>query len=388
MYKLAIYGGCIRSLRFLLFPILMPAMPAIAIALSVPDNSVKLMIVMLNVGILFSRLFTTIIGNMLKSKSFILTLLVIYIMGGIIGIAPHLSAILVAGLFLGLGSGAMVSLSSVLARQSNPNHISESISLVGFIAFASRAIAVVISGYVVEFLGWQSIWAILVVLAFLLFVYTIFKKLPSTNTAGTKHDIWKSLYALIKNRHYLSIISIYGLYVSSVSVFSIVTPFLVVRHFHLSLHQFAYFLLPSYITAALGQFFCMRYGKRLAPSLYYTIVYMSFLFGIVLLFIATVTVQHFTSLFIISSGIALCYWATGLITPYMQTHIVINFSNQMLPASAGMGLMCSFICIIVSLIAPIVNDTTSLALAVFQLIIFCGALGGLWISRSKLSSLT
>ncbi|PHQ80073.1 MAG: hypothetical protein COB66_05525, partial [Coxiella sp. (in: Bacteria)] len=220
------------------------------------------------------------------------------------------------------------------------------------------------------------------ILTLIILVKTFFEKFPQQKTIGSEKEILANIKILLTNRKYLALTLIYSTFVSSKYVFSIVIPFLLIRHYHYPAHIYALTMLPSYAAAILASAVCMKLCKLVSRRVFFGIAYFVFFLCIALLFIGYY--YSLPILVITATCTGLYYFSQTMIYTYTNGLTVDLFPKKLASAISLLGFINCCLSLIVALIASNISSNSTYSIALFLAVLFGIALVALfWMNPSN-----
>lgn len=355
--------------RAISFPLLEPALPAIALGLAVSPHQAKYVLAVLTAGFLLAKLFIIVYNAYAPARKITLLLLPLAMVGAFIAMFSSIISVLIGSLLLGIGVGTASTLASVLLREERRPNITREITRMLFFSGMTPIVALLVSGYLVEYVGWRYNYLALLIFGIVAYGAICFSQPDTFRKHVSGEHFILQLRSIIKNHAYIAVLGIQMFYLSISSAFSIVLPFLAIRHYHMPAHVYAGLLILSYIAALVGNVTFYRLGHRLSAAGVFFIVLASCFFSIVFLYCAFYFSISITTVVIL--GPVLFYLGQGMLFPYVSSRLVKLFP-QMLTATAVSfcGVASTMMTMIIAFITAHIDDTSTESLAIITTILF------------------
>lgn len=356
-YRLTGFTTLLGFARFGFIAMFLPMMPIIARSLSAPLWEAKYIILMVIIGLLFARTLLAIIGDYIANKTLLICSLILALAAALIAISPNILAVLLGTLFLSMGLGIGGILIPVMIRESNPDHAPKQISLVNSLARFGPLVLLVVSGYVVDHLGWQYNFAILAALLMITLIFACFKKLPNHKEKSSKKGTLSNIKSLLCERKFIGLAIIQGTLNGAKYAFAIVIPFLLIHHHHFPPHNYALLMIPTYVASILGAAFCSLFCNRIPQAFFFLIIIF-----LVALTLALLIIGFYYSLPILimcAITTSLIFAAQSMGYVYSASVIVDFFPQMATTAISLLGIFVYSCSIVVTLVtAHISADST------------------------------
>lgn len=239
----------------------LPAFPAIAKAFSVPDSIVQLSLTLFLVGEAAAQLLFGSLADLYGRRPVLITGLSLFAISSLFcTITTHSSIFLACRLLQGLGAGSGIVIARAVARDLFSDvAFAKIISSLAAIIVLMQLTSPIIGGYIQHFLGWNYIFILITVSAFILLTL-IFLMLPETFKIEKIEKIkffavlktYKIYGEVIKNKQFLSNVLFTSLASSITIIYTVTTPFLYQRQLHVSPVLFGWLAALASIGFALG----------------------------------------------------------------------------------------------------------------------------------------
>ena len=261
--------------------VLLPALPAIADAMRVPDAAAQLLISLSIVAIALGNLTVAPLSDRYGRRQVVLFSLGLFVIGSAAGIvAPSLELLVLSRVLQAFGGGAAMSvMRATILDHFGPTRAPGALAATATAILVAPMIAPTLGGIAIEWLDWRAVFALSGLLGFGVFLFAsrnLRKTRPPDPAAGPSLPYWSSYRRLLSSREYVAFLVFGSCMVSMIYTFVTGAPYVAIdvlgvspARFGLLLFlpavaSFSGFLIAARITSRIGGQRMMRIGAMIA----------------------------------------------------------------------------------------------------------------------------
>lgn len=165
--RTALLGAFLTAIGPISMGIYTPAMPALTTAFSTTESTIKLSLALYFAGFSLAQLIAGPCADALGRRKAALIFLTVFLVGSLIAVfAPTIEVLLLARLLQGIGASIGVTVARAIVRDQFTGKDSAAIlNLTGTLMAIGPAVAPTLGGLLLSYLGWQSIFIALALMA-------------------------------------------------------------------------------------------------------------------------------------------------------------------------------------------------------------------------------
>jgi len=261
--------------------VLLPALPAIADAMRVPDAAAQLLISLSILSIALGNLMVAPLSDRYGRRQIVLFSLGLFVIGSAAGIvAPSLELLVLARVMQAFGGGAAMSvMRATILDHFGPARAAGALAATATAILIAPMLAPTLGGVVLEWLDWRAVFALSGILGFAVFLFAsrnLRDTRPADPAAGPSLRYWSSFRRLLSSREYLAFLVFGSCMVSMIYTFVTGAPYVAINILGVSparfglllffpaLASFTGFMIAARVTSRIGGQRMMRMGAILA----------------------------------------------------------------------------------------------------------------------------
>ncbi len=385
--KIIIIICLISSLARFVLDCYLPSLPAIASVRNTGEQYAQFTLTIYLLGFSISQLFYGPISDVYGRKKVILLGLIIFAIGNLLCTICHSKDLLVLGrLIAGIGAGACGVLNRAIANDCfTGEEFAKVWSYTTNTLVITLCVAPVIGGYIEEIAGWRGNFALSTLLV-ILTLFTLMTFLPEThrnllseNKTIKVKKILKDYCTIITTREFILGSLCYAFAFAGLIAYFQVSPILFIEHLHLT--PFRYGLCAAIIALnyLAGGMIVNRFVKRLGTKKLLCIGIFLLIIGGISLLITSVN-QNVTIFAILFSS-SIYVIGARIVIPNAIAGSMKNLSHLNGSTSAVLGFVQMAISSLVSLLLSLFDNTSSIPLSGFLLLLGLLSLSVLYFTR-------
>ncbi len=279
--RLIVGSAIIGSIGTFSLHVLLPALPAIAVAMRVPAHAAQLLISLSILSIALGNLMVAPLSDRYGRRRTVLFSLGLFVIGSAAGIvAPTLDLLVLARVLQAFGGGAAMSvMRATILDHFGPARAASALAATATAILVAPMLAPTLGGLVLELLDWRAVFALSGILGFSVFLFAS-RNLRDTRkadpAAGPSLRYWSSYRRLLGSREYIAFLVFGSCMVSMIYTFVTGAPYVAIdvlgvspARFGLLLFfpavaSFAGFMVAARVTGRVGGQRMMRMGAIIA----------------------------------------------------------------------------------------------------------------------------
>ncbi len=279
--RLIVGSAIIGSIGTFSLHVLLPALPAIAVAMRVPAHAAQLLISLSILSIALGNLMVAPLSDRYGRRQTVLFSLGLFVIGSAAGIvAPTLDLLVLARVLQAFGGGAAMSvMRATILDHFGPARAASALAATATAILVAPMLAPTLGGLVLELLDWRAVFALSGILGFSVFLFAS-RNLRDTRkadpAAGPSLRYWSSYRRLLGSREYIAFLVFGSCMVSMIYTFVTGAPYVAIdvlgvspARFGLLLFfpavaSFAGFMVAARVTGRVGGQRMMRMGAIIA----------------------------------------------------------------------------------------------------------------------------
>ncbi len=279
--RLIVGSAIIGSIGTFSLHVLLPALPAIAVAMRVPAHAAQLLISLSILSIALGNLMVAPLSDRYGRRRTVLFSLGLFVIGSAAGIvAPTLDLLVLARVLQAFGGGAAMSvMRATILDHFGPARAASALAATATAILVAPMLAPTLGGLVLELLDWRAVFALSGILGFSVFLFAS-RNLRDTRkadpAAGPSLRYWSSYRRLLGSREYIAFLVFGSCMVSMVYTFVTGAPYVAIdilgvspARFGLLLFfpavaSFAGFMVAARVTGRVGGQRMIRMGAIIA----------------------------------------------------------------------------------------------------------------------------
>ena len=249
---------------------IIPALPATAAALHVPDATVQLTITLYLVGLAIGQLLYGPVSDRFGRRPVLLVGLVLYsLAGAVTAIAPSAGALIAARVVQSIGGCSGLVLGRAIVRDAaTPDRAAAQLALLTLVMSMAPAIAPVIGGYATAWVSWRASFALLAAIGGLTLAAAVLwlpETLSGHGQIRSARSMFYSYVRLLGSRTFCGYAIGGACTTTSFYAFMSASPFIFERRLHRPPQEVGLYYLVLMAGVALGGFTANRLAGRLRP---------------------------------------------------------------------------------------------------------------------------
>ncbi len=261
--------------------VLLPALPAIAVAMGVAPHSAQLLISLSILAIALGNLMVAPLSDRYGRRPIVLLSLGLFVLGSAAGIfAKSLGWLVASRIVQAFGGGAAMSvMRATILDHFGPARAASALAATATAILVAPMLAPTIGGFVLEWLDWRAVFALSGILGFVVFLFAsrnLRDARRANPAAGPSLRYLSNYRRLLASREYLAFLVFGSCMVSMVYTFVTGAPYVAIDVLGVSpsrfglllffpaLASFAGFLLAARFTSRIGGQRMMRAGAMIA----------------------------------------------------------------------------------------------------------------------------
>ena len=261
--------------------VLLPALPAIAVATGVAPHSAQLLISLSIVAIALGNLVIAPLSDRYGRRPIVLVSLGLFVLGSAAGVfAKSLGWLVAARVVQAFGGGAAMSvMRATILDHFGPSRAASALAATATAILVAPMLAPTVGGFLLEWLDWHAIFALSGILGFCVFLFasrSLRGARRANRSAGPSLRYLSSYRRLLASREYLAFLVFGSCMVSMIYTFVTGAPYVAIDVLGVSpsrfglllffpaLASFAGFLLAARLTSRIGGQRMMRAGAMIA----------------------------------------------------------------------------------------------------------------------------
>ena len=261
--------------------VLLPALPAIALAMHVAPHEAQLLISLSILSIALGNLMVAPLSDRYGRRRIVLLSLALFVLGSAAGIvATSLDMLVVARVMQAFGGGAAMSvMRATILDHFGPAKAASALAATATAILIAPMLAPTLGGFVLEWLDWRAVFALSGVLGFGVFIFAsrnLRDARRADRSAGPSLRYWSGYKRLLGSREYLAFLLYGSCMVSMIYTFVTGAPYVAIDVLGVSpsrfglllffpaIASFAGFMVAARMTGRLGGQRMMRMGGIIA----------------------------------------------------------------------------------------------------------------------------
>ena len=248
--------------------VLLPALPAIALAMHVAPHAAQLLISLSILSIALGNLMVAPLSDRYGRRRIVLLSLALFVLGSAAGIvAKSLDALVVARVLQAFGGGAAMSvMRATILDHFGPAKAASALAATATAILIAPMLAPTLGGFVLEWLDWRAVFALSGVLGFCVFVFAsrnLRDARRADRSAGPSLRYWSGYKRLLGSREYLAFLLYGSCMVSMIYTFVTGAPYVAIDVLGVSPSRFGLLLFFPAIASFTGFMIAARMTGRL-----------------------------------------------------------------------------------------------------------------------------
>jgi len=261
--------------------VLLPALPAIALAMKVAPHAAQLLISLSILSIALGNLMVAPLSDRYGRRRIVLLSLALFVLGSAAGIvAKSLDMLVVARVVQAFGGGAAMSvMRATILDHFGPAKAASALAATATAILIAPMLAPTLGGFVLEWLDWRAVFALSGVLGFCVFIFAsrnLRDARRADPAAGPSLRYWSGYKRLLGSREYLAFLLYGSCMVSMIYTFVTGAPYVAIDVLGVSpsrfglllffpaIASFTGFVVAARMTGRLGGQYMMRMGGIIA----------------------------------------------------------------------------------------------------------------------------
>jgi len=261
--------------------VLLPALPAIALAMKVAPHAAQLLISLSILSIALGNLMVAPLSDRYGRRRIVLLSLALFVLGSAAGIvAKSLDMLVVARVVQAFGGGAAMSvMRATILDHFGPAKAASALAATATAILIAPMLAPTLGGFVLEWLDWRAVFALSGVLGFGVFIFAsrnLRDARRADPAAGPSLRYWSGYKRLLGSREYLAFLLYGSCMVSMIYTFVTGAPYVAIDVLGVSpsrfglllffpaIASFTGFVVAARMTGRLGGQYMMRMGGIIA----------------------------------------------------------------------------------------------------------------------------
>ncbi len=261
--------------------VLLPALPAIALAMKVAPHAAQLLISLSILSIALGNLMVAPLSDRYGRRRIVLLSLALFVLGSAAGIvAKSLDMLVVARVAQAFGGGAAMSvMRATILDHFGPAKAASALAATATAILIAPMLAPTLGGFVLEWLDWRAVFALSGVLGFGVFIFAsrnLRDARRADPAAGPSLRYWSGYKRLLGSREYLAFLLYGSCMVSMIYTFVTGAPYVAIDVLGVSpsrfglllffpaIASFSGFVVAARMTGRLGGQYMMRMGGIIA----------------------------------------------------------------------------------------------------------------------------
>ena len=346
----------------------LPSFGAMAVALDVAPKYIELSLSLFLLSMAMSQLFYGALSDALGRRRVILPAILLYAAGSAVCFfATGIAQLLAGRLLQGFAAGACVVIPRAVARDTCDGKRLAQVSVWLSIAWALvPMLAPVAGGYVQDYLGWQSNFLLIFVLAVACYGLA-FAYLPETRKGAAARFSWAEMFSsmrvLLKNRWYVGYMIVPAMFFSHSAAYMAASPILYEKTLGLRPEQYGFVIMATaifYLVGNVANTFLVK--KHDEADLVKSGLWVS-LFGALLLL--GLALLGWTTLWAVALPFFITYLAAGIVFANCVTLALRPFPRRAGAASALLGCLQILMGCVSSALMAWFSHGTQMPLAIY-----------------------
>lgn len=330
---------------------IIPALPATAVALHVTDATAQLTITLYLVGLAMGQLAYGPISDRFGRRPVLLCGLTLYaVAGAVTAVAPNAGVLITARVVQALGGCAGLVLGRAIVRDAaTPDRAAAQLALLTLVMSMAPAIAPVIGGYATALWNWRASFALLAAIGTLTLLAAVVwlpETLASGGQARSARSMFYSYLRLAGSRTFLGFAIGGACSTTSFYAFMSASPFIFERELHRGPQEVGLYYLVLMGGVALGGLSANRLAGRLRPRTALRVANGLGILGAALFTLADIT--NWITVPTMVGPVALFMVGAGMASPFAITGAV-SVNPQAIGAASGLygftqmtyGVLCT-----------------------------------------------
>lgn len=342
-FRLSVIGGLLVALGPISLSLYTPAMPTLVQVFGTDVSTIKLTLTSYFAGFAFTQLICGPLSDAYGRRRIALAFTAIYLVGSLVAaFAPSVEWLLAARFIQGVGAAAGVSIARAMVRDLYTGDQSIRImNMIGVLLAIGPALSPTLGGIALDLLGWQSIFAFMVLYGIIL-VAVIVMFTPETlahpdPSRLRPRQLLKNYRRLLTGPAFLGPSIVFGCTAGGLYTMATLLPFIMIEVVGLTPTQFGFSMIMqtgSYLLGAVAMRFLLRRfeAHRLVPLGLSLIV----LSGVMLAVGLRIADPTFWT---VMGPIAIFALGIAFISPSMQTAALAYYADIAGSAAALMGFL-------------------------------------------------
>ena len=248
--------------------VLLPALPAIALAMKVAPHAAQLLISLSILSIALGNLMVAPLSDRYGRRRIVLLSLALFVLGSAAGIvAKSLDMLVVARVVQAFGGGAAMSvMRATILDHFGPAKAASALAATATAILIAPMLAPTLGGFVLEWLDWRAVFALSGVLGFGVFVFAsrnLRDARRADPAAGPSLRYWSGYRRLLGSREYLAFLLYGSCMVSMIYTFVTGAPYVAIDVLGVSPSRFGLLLFFPAIASFTGFVVAARMTGRL-----------------------------------------------------------------------------------------------------------------------------
>ena len=248
--------------------VLLPALPAIALAMKVAPHAAQLLISLSILSIALGNLMVAPLSDRYGRRRIVLLSLALFVLGSAAGIvAKSLDMLVVARVVQAFGGGAAMSvMRATILDHFGPAKAASALAATATAILIAPMLAPTLGGFVLEWLDWRAVFALSGVLGFGVFIFAsrnLRDARRADRSAGPSLRYWSGYKRLLGSREYLAFLLYGSCMVSMIYTFVTGAPYVAIDVLGVSPSRFGLLLFFPAIASFTGFMVAARMTGRL-----------------------------------------------------------------------------------------------------------------------------
>lgn len=338
--RVALCGGLLAAIGAMSLALYTPAMPQIVEAFGTTEAMVKMTLSVYFAGFCVAQLICGPLSDGYGRRPVTLAFMGIYLLASVLAmVSSNIETLLVARFLQGVGAAVGVTVSRAIVRDLFTNDASARVmNMIGIVISIGPALSPTLGGITMELFGWHAIFAIMVLMGFIVILVAIFA-IRETVVADPSRirlrELFRSYGKLLVSRYFmypsLAVAGTTGALYTAATVL----PFILMQRVGMSATAYGLGMLLQTASFLSGGLLFRAVMKRISPTRLSMIGFATVLFGSISMAVV-LTLYEPTYLNVM---LPMCFYAFGiaLIMPQMTSAGMARFPHIAGSASAMMG---------------------------------------------------
>jgi DHA1 family bicyclomycin/chloramphenicol resistance-like MFS transporter len=340
--RLIIGSAIIGSIGTFGLHVLLPALPAIAVAMQVRAAAAQLLISLSLIAIAFGNLIVAPLSDRYGRRPIVLVALGLFVAGSLAGIfAPSLALLVMARIVQAFGGGAAMSvMRATIMDFFGPARAARAIAATATAILVAPMLAPTLGGLAMQWLDWRAVFGLSAILGSIVLVFAarnLAETRPADPAAGPSPRTFASYGQLFRSRAFLTYIAFGSSMMSMIYTFVTGAPYVAINVLGVSPANFGLLLFFPAVASFAGFLVAARTASRiLGPHLMQTGALLAFVGAVTMTALALAGVRHPLALFLPGMLIG---FANAIATPISTTGAITRHPDIAGAASGLLGFL-------------------------------------------------